>query len=356
MATRLTVLALALGLGVPAPALASPWTLPRGRLVVGLGYDYQQASGEFFGVDANEPRARRPFPLRGAYDASTVRLAARLGVLDELELTLSIPFRVVSYRSDPVLLLEQPADSTESAFDFYQQNVIDLSRVAVGVSDIAVSGRYRWSLSPIATATELRLRIPTGYRGPSGTFGDEPTSAEAFAADPARFISPANVTDDVTLGAGTLDIILRQHAGAAFRSGTFVRAEVAYALRFGGGGDQFLGALRAGQLLGERVLLYVNGDLALTVQRGRVIGVAVAAVDPTLPAEDYGGSTNLFLREVPLQFDALIVGGGLILRLLDDVELNAGYFQIVWGRNVAAIRGLSLTIAVQTELFSDEPS
>jgi hypothetical protein len=337
---------------LPAPAAAGPWTLPEGQLVVGLGYDFQIANREWFGLEG-EPSARRVFPLNGQYTASSLTLGLRAGFTDQLEFELQVPVRLVSYLSDPVLLLEEPVSEAMRGLDFYQENIIDLGRDAVGVGDIVLAGRWGWSRWPVATSTELRIKTPTGYRGPAGTFGESPESAEVFAADPTRFVNPDNVRDDVVLGDGQLDIALIQHVGAAFDTRTFVRAELGYNLRLGGAGDQLLAALRAGQLLGDVILLYAGAQLALTVENGRFIGVSVAAQDPGLPAADYGGLTNILLRELRLQYDAVQVSGGAILRILPNVELNAGYFRTVWGRNTAAVQGFAISLAVRTGYLPD---
>ena len=96
--------------------------------------------------------------------------------------------------------------------------------------------------------------------------------------------------------------------------------------------------------------MYVGVRGAYTVEDGRPIGVSVAAVDPELPAEDYGGTTNLLLREVTLDRDFINVGGGVIVKMSDRLELNAGYERTVDGRNTAAINSFSLSLAFKAEM------
>jgi len=322
---------------------ASPWTLPRGTLVITGAYAYQVATQEF--LDAG---GARNFPLRGRYVGNHYTLGVRLAPMDGLELELAVPLRTVSYASDPVLLLPRPTGSSEPELDYYQRNVINLTRSSSGLGDLTVAARWRVLQHPFPLALELRGKVPTGYDPPQGTFGARPQTREEFVADVRRWVVPDNVRDDVTLGDGQLDLGLNVLFGYAFRSRTFVRIDAGYNFRLGGAGDQVLTALRVGQGLGDRLLLYAWGQLAYTVTQGRVIGVSVAAVDPDLPAVDYNGVNNLLLRELRLERDQFDLGGGFIVRITRDIEINLGYMRTLWGRNTAATHTLSASLGVRT--------
>jgi hypothetical protein len=336
-------------------ARASPWTLKRGQGVLSATYLYQTADSEWFSRDDTRFRSARPFPLRGRYDATTVQVGARVGVTDALEFELGVPFRLVSYSSDPVLLLpnDPPAPTAAEELDAYQANVVNLGRSVTGLGDVSATARLRVLPQPVALATELRLKIPTGYRGPEGTFGARPTSVAEFLENPAIYARPENVRDDVTLGDGQVDAALSLLAGYALPSRTFFRLDLGYNLRFGGAADQLLVSLRAGQLVAERVLVYAGISLAYATERGRVIGVSVAAEDPELPAQEYAGLSNLYLREVRLERDALDVALGAILKVTDTTELNAAFVRTVWGNNTAVTGALVLSVAVRSDWFGD---
>lgn len=340
-----TLTALASAGLVPSLAHASPWTLRAGQLVLSAGFNHQTASEEY--LDSGPSQA---FPLQGQLNASSFSVGLRAGFTDRIEFEAIIPVSVVNYDSDPVVLLDQPDGSPVSALDYYQRNVIDLSRSVAGVSDFIVAGRYGWLRAPVALATEVRIKAPTGYEPPAGTFGVQPTSREEFVREIRRFVTPENVEDDVTLGDGQLDIAASLLAGYAAPGGTFIRLGVGYNFRTGEAGDQLLGDLRIGQVLGKRALVYIGIRGAYTVASGRRIGVSVAAVDPTLPASEYGGTTNLLLREVTLDRDAVDVGGGFIIRMSERLELNAGYERTVWGRNTSAINSFSVSLAFRAEM------
>lgn len=347
----LTLCTVALGAAValvPARAWASPWTLPQGHVVLDTSFNYQLATEEF--LDDGGPQL---FPLRGKYDASSVRLTARIGLTDQLELELAMPIVLVSYRSDPVILLPRDPASMQSDLDYYQENVIDLSRTAAGIGDIDLALRYQWlGGGPVVLATEARVKTPTGYDGPVGTFGDQPASIAEFTSDIPRFTRPGNVRDDVTLGDGQLDLSATLLLGYAITDRLFTRLDAGYKLRLGGAGDQFVGAVRAGYLFGEGFLVFASGGLVKTVGDADVIGVSVAAQDPSLPAAEYVGTNNLHLREVRLERDSVVIDVGVLLRVTAEVELKAAYQRVMWGRNTALTDGVTVGVAVRSDLLA----
>lgn len=333
----------------PTIASASPWTLPADHIAVVGGFDYGFADSEWF-----EEGASRPFPLRGNFTSSTFTIGARFGFTDRLEFSASLPVKLVSYDADAVILLPSPIGDPMGDFDYYQDNVIDLTQTARGLGDLDVAARYRWFLRPFALTTEVKIKAPTGYAGPSGTFGDSPKTAEEFLADPGRFVRPENIRDDVTLGDGQLDVQLSMLFGYVFPTNTFVRLDVGYNLRVSGAADQLVGGLKVGQVIAPGLLLFAGVGGVYSVEDGRVIGVSVAAIDPTLPANQFGGLENLQLRELRLFRDRVEVDGGVIIRLAPGVELNLGYGRTVWGRNTAEVQRFSASIAMSTSIVEVE--
>jgi hypothetical protein len=166
-------------------AEASPWVLRPGRIAVSGGVYYQYANSEFFSEPANGRgiTGEVPFSLRGQFHSGTMFAGIRAGVAPRFEFELNVPFRVVSYTADPVILLPRPMDFMGLEADYYRRNIINLSRATAGVADINLALRYQFvSLSPLALAAELRFKMPTGYARPEGTFGDRPTSTADFLA------------------------------------------------------------------------------------------------------------------------------------------------------------------------------
>lgn len=335
--------------GFGALAEASPWVLRPGSVVLGAGLNHQRAREEFL-----DEGGSRPFPLDGHLEASSLLVSARAGLFDGFEMELRVPFTTVSYQSDPVIILPGPAGgSAQDQLDYYQENVLDLSQSVSGISDIYLAARYALLRSPLAIATELALNIPTGYDAPAGTFGERPQTIEEFQANVADYTNSNNVEDDVTLGDGQLDIRLSVLVGWALDTGTFFRFDGGYNLQTDGAGDQLVGELKIGQALSRWVLVYVGARGGYAIQDGRVIGVSISAIDPELPAEDYGGFNNLLLREVTLDRDYLDIGGGLILRLNRELEINLGYEQTVIGRNISAVQSFSMSMVYKTSFFED---
>lgn len=333
---------LALLLGLPTAAVASPWTLPAGDLVLTGRYDFQIADQEFL-----DDRKAQVYSLRGQFRASTYALGARFGAADGIELEIDLPIKQVSYTADPVILLPN-AGGVDPAIDFFQENVINLNRSTSGIGDLRVMGRYRLSQGRIASALQFGAKIPTGYDPPAGTFGPRPGTREEFMAQLGNIVRPDRVSDDVTLGDGQIDLDLLLLLGWATPRGTFLRLDSGYRLRLGGAGDQVVGNFRVGQKLGDRALFYVGFDVEYTVLEGDLIGVSVAAQDPSLPANEYFGTENLLLRELRLERDVAAMPVGLIVRVTDTVEINANWSKAFWGRNVSAAHVVSVAVGLRT--------
>ena len=331
-------------------ASASPWTLRRGQVALVAGFDYQWADSEFLDDPSFAPRQ---FPLDGIYRSSSVTVGARAGLTDRLELELQVPVRLVSYTADPVILLPVAAAGGASVDDFVAQNIIDLSRSRQGLGDIVLSARYGLLRNPLALALEVRLKTPTGYDRPQGTFGERPVDAQDFLDNLTTYVRPDNVTDDVVLGDGQVDIQTSMLLGVSFRTRTFMRFDAGFNARIGAG-QQVVGSLKIGQLIGKRFLLFADTRLVYSVTQGPRIGISVAAIDPTLPAERYLGTDNLMLRELRLERDAWDVSVGGIVRITDAAELNLAYQRTIWGRNTAALNAFFLAFGVRTD-FLPEP-
>ena len=322
-------------------AQASPWVLQKGDVALSGRFDYQAATEEFL-----ESGGSQPFPLRGRFRGTTFEIGARVGAFDGFEFEIDIPLKTVSYNADPVILLPTEAAGTD-ALDYYQENIIALDETTMGVGDIRVSGRWQLFRSSLAGALELRLKTPTGYKAPAGTFGRDPQSAEDFLTNVVSYVKPENVSDDVTLGDGQLDIGGAILLGWALPTRTFFRLDLGGDVRFGGAGDRVLGAFKLGQFVSDHILFVLGTSVDISVQKGDIIGVSVAAEDPTVPAADYGGTTNLVLREVRLDHDAYVINGGVIVRVTDQVEATIEYNRIIHGRNISAVQGLSFGMSVR---------
>lgn len=338
---------------------ASPWVLRPGRIAVSTGAYYQYANSEFFAERANGRafNGEVPFSLRGQFHSGTTFVSLRAAIVDRFEFDLNIPLRVVSYTADPVLLLPRPADFMGVESDYYRQNIINLSRATAGVADINLALRYQLvNRSPFVMAAELRFKMPTGYAAPQGTFGDRPTSAADFLARAGELVRPENIRDDVTLGDAQLDVAASLLFGLGFSTGTFLRLDAGFVARTEGAGQQLQGSFRVGQSIGRFFVFFAGLNGQLSVTQGRVIGVSVAAIDPTLAASQYGRggdpTFNLLLREVRLDRDILDGTAGVIMRLSPSTELNLSYTRTLVGRNVSATNTLAASVSINTDWSS----
>jgi hypothetical protein len=339
MLMKRALLTLLLWIVLPPLAYASPWAMPKGRLAWTSVLEFQWAGQEFL-----DRRVPSEFPLNGFYSATRFEVGARYGLGGGFDVELSIPVQIVSFQSDPVILLIEDGPP-ETALDRAQESALDFSQTRAGVADIRALVRKQWVNSPVALATTLEVKIPAGYRGPAGTFGSEPRTEDELVAVAAEAIDQSNVEDDVALGDGQVDIVPMAHIGWASRSGWFTRGAAGYAWRLGEAGDEFRSEARVGKLFGRRVLLFAGAQLRYAVGRGKLIGVSVAAIDPSLPATEFGGLFNLDFRNLRLERDALRVDGGLIYRFGKTLELNANYARTVWGRNTTAVNSLAFALA-----------
>lgn len=324
----------------PTLAFASPWVLQPGETALFGRFDFGSADEEFL-----DSGPAVPFNLNGELRTLGFELGARFGIFKDFEIQLDIPLKLVSYTADPVILI--PTEDPDS-FDYYQENVLDFSQSKMGVGDIKIAGRWQVFRSQAVGALELRVKTPTGYDPPAGTFGRNPRDAEEFLANVGSFVQPENIQDDVSLGDGQLDVGAAFLFGWALPTRTFIRADIGGDLRIDAG-NRFVGGLKLGQFLGDRLLLVAGVGAEIALQDGEVIGVSVAAEDPNLPATEYGGLTNLVLREVRLDKDIVAVSGGAIVRLSESTEITFDYSRIIHGRNVAEVQTLSIGFGVRVD-------
>ena len=326
-------------------AEANPWLLPPKTVVISGRYDYAYADQEFL---ANNGKLT-PFSLNGEYQASSYTLGARIGISDYFEVEASLPFKLVSYEADPLILVPTE-EAGANAFDFYQENIINFNQDVMGFGDLSLSARFRTSIYPIASSIELKMTAPTGYRGPEGTFGSSPNDIEQFVAQAGEVAKPENIRDDVTLGDGVFSFQPILHLGYGTASGFFVKTSGGLLIRNQGAGELFTYEFKAGQLFTPWFLLYASVYLERTVTKGRPIGVSVAAEDATLPASEYVGLNNLKPIVVNLDRDLTMLPIGVLLRPLPKVDIVFAYAPMLSGRNVAQSHNFSVGVSLMKDL------
>ena len=337
--TLLRVITVLLCLSCIHQVYASPWLLPKDHFALSATYDYAYARQEFLATNGE----LTDFSLNGRYHAHSYTLGVRLSITEYIELETRLPFKTVNYQADPVVLLPSGPD-VQRAFDYYQENIINLNQSVMGLGDMSLAARFKLSTYPIASSLEFGLSAPTGYAAPAGTFGDQPTSVEDFVENAAVYVNPDNIQDDITLGDNAFAMTSLLHLGYGHANGFFIRGSAGFRVRNQGAGDLFLYEVKLGQFVKPWLLVYGGVYQEKTVVSGRVIGVSVAAEDPSLPAQEYEGFKNLKPILISLDRDLLSTPVGVLIKPLPNVNFTLTYTPILWGRNVAQSHIVSLGV------------
>ncbi|MCA9671947.1 MAG: hypothetical protein KC503_40385 [Myxococcales bacterium] len=309
----------------PTPADASPWVLRKHTLVVGLNATAQLARNEFLSGSGK----RQPYPLNGRFESYSIGLGARYGLGYNIELSLRTELKGVSFVSDPVLL---PGDPAPTDLAGYRSSVFNFSGRAIGLGDVFFGVTYAHLRGGLRLASYLEVKIPTGYRSPRATFANNQPN-------------PEEITDDVTLGDGQVDLMYQVQLGYVIRpTRTLLELDLGYKVRFNGPGHQLVGQFKVGQFLGKHVLLYAAVEGAYTLFEGDVIGQTFVAVDPRAPARDWPDN-NVQPIDYRLDRDFLTVGGGVLLRVgRPNFVLRVAHTPL--GRNYAQLTAISLGMLV----------
>jgi hypothetical protein len=309
---------------VPATAWASPWTLPQGDVAVKLSTDVQYANREFLLAGDNVP-----FSLDGQFWAGNFRSDIRYGISDRLEIGGSLSFSYVGYDADPVFFGSGTinTDYEGGTNEDIRANIVSLDQTAAGLGDLRLFMRNRWTpIGRAVFATELNVKIPTGYRQPAGTFNDD---------DPSQ-----GVADDVTIGDGQMDITALALAGFSPTWNWFIRLDAGARARLFGPAPQVVGAFKTGVRITPTFLPYIFCDAQITVGEGREIGDTYITNNPELDAVDFDLDD---LEIIPQRLDrsSVVPGIGAIFTF-NDRDIDVNYSTVVWGRNTAQLHIFSI--------------
>ncbi len=327
----LLLLSVAVTAALPAPAEASPWTQPKGKLAVKISADYQWAEKEWL-IDGNF----QEFPLDGRYFGGNLRLGVRYGITPRLEVGASMQISHAEYQADEVWLGPPvtPEIGEITTGEGLIDSVLSLDRSVTGVGDVNVWVKCR--VSPldfwrVVFTPAVEFKIPTGYAAPSGTFADD---------DPVN-----GVADDVTLGDGQLDITIRAHGGFVPHPRWFIRADVGFRARFFGPGQQVVGGAKTGVRIGTFFIPYVEGTIEHSVTEGQVIGTSLATSVPEKPARELRAA-DLKPLEIRLDRSILTIRAGAIFSL-ETWEVDIGYSGVLWGRNTSRVHTISAGVTLK---------
>jgi len=310
----------------PAVAMASPWTMDKGRVALRLATDLQFARNEWLiNGDYQE------YPLDGQFFSVNLRGQARYGVTQAFELGANIALSHVSYQSEEIYFgqpLVPDYDEVQSNEEI-AAGITSLDRETTGLSDLEFYGRVRLvprEIWRVAITPEVNVKVPTGYERPAGTFEDD---------DFTR-----GVADDVTLGDGQLDITARLNVGLIPHPRWFMRFDAGFRFRFFGPGQQVVGGFKTGVRIGAVVIPYVQVDAVHTVNEGKVVGTTFATSVPETPASAFTPG-DLLPLEYRLDRSAIRPGAGVIIAM-EKWEIDVSYTTVAWGRNISQLHIVGL--------------
>ena len=169
-------------------------------------------------------------------------------------------------------------------------------------------------------------------------------NVQDFVDNAADYARPDNIKDDITLGDNAFAVTPMLHLGYGHAKGFFIRGSTGVRIRNQGAGDLFLYEVKLGQFIKPWLLIYGGVYQEITIIKGRIIGVSVAAEDATLPARDYEGLNNLKPILISLDRDVLSAPIGVLVKPLPNVNFTLTYSPVLWGRNVAKSHIVSLGV------------
>jgi hypothetical protein len=352
-------------LGCPAGlAHATPFTLPAGRLALDVNYIYDSGD-HFWDGDGNHA----VFSLAGKFSSNSAFVGLRYGVIDGLEVGLRTGYKSAVYTASPIHLYSTPIGFAPTGS--LTSTIFNFSGQEAGIGDVYVGTSYRPINRSVSLAVETEVKVPTGYRAPSGTLCPNlpPEAVRELVRGSIRSPGQPQVTPDLfctgaTLGDGQVDWLLAVQLGAFIsKTRTFIRADLGMNFRFQGPGQQLVSALKVGEDLLGRVVVYVGGRFAYTLNSGDPVGTTIDSALPEAPASAYPGAPYDPTRnQRPEDLDKLLVynvatrdrsylmfDAGVIFRLAGTLELRFNYSRALWGKNFPEINSLSLGFAVATQ-------
>lgn len=308
-------------------AFASPWTAPADEFVLTLDQDFQFASREFL------PSGKlQLFSLNATYQSQTTRIGMRYGFTERFEGAIDLTFSHVTFKADPFVFanFEDGATARDAT-----NAIINFNTSEFGTGDFFFHTRYNFIKRQVLLTTETTVKLPTDYTRPTGTFIS--SVEEAVGGSDKTILTGGQAT----LGDGQSDLTQSLLLGTYIpQTRTFIRLDTGLRYRFGTPGHQALANFRAGQFIGNRLVIAAGIGYLKTITEGQPIGDTFIAKDPRQAAAEFS-LDNLEIIPIALDRDALNVDGTLIFSV-GDFELLANYAQTVLGKNTAAIHSFTV--------------
>jgi hypothetical protein len=272
---------------------ASPWVLPKERLVVSATTGFSRAQHEFIN---DKEGTRQRFPLEGDLRVYSLRLGSRYGLKDKLELEVTATFQALTYSAESFIK---------------DDKLIGLNTSEMGLGDIElkltrqlISGQ--WPLS-----FQGGIKLPTGYSIPQ----------------PNR----------LALGSGQADLIGVLQFGHLFSNGTLLGVEGGGVLRLKGPGHQLKYSVKVAQRLVGHTFIFVAQSGLHSMTDGENTGLFNRVSKTPLLEADLFNIEDTYLLPFSLTQDLHQLELGFFLGTQSKVEYSAALI-IPWaGRNVTQV-------------------
>ena len=284
-------------------AVASPWTLPKDRLVVRMTTGYSSAENEFIN---NDEGMRQRLPLQGQLTIYSLRLGGRYGLQDQLELEVSTTFQSLKY-------------SAQSFIKESNGQLTHLNTSETGIGDVYLTLTRQLISKSWPLSFQLSLKLPTGYSLP------EP--------------------NQVALGSGQADISGVFQLGHLFSTGTLIGLESGAVLRLKGPGHQVKYSAKLAQRVTGRLFVFVAQTGYHSITDGEDTGLFNRVTrKPEVSAQDFSYD-DTYLLPFTLTQDLHQFEFGFFLGTQKKIEYS-GAFTVPWaGRNAAQLLSIFLNIS-----------
>ena len=282
--------------------MASPWTLPKDRLVITMSTGYSYAYDEFIN---DEKGTLQNFPLQGNMQIFSLGIGGRYGLKDHLELEIATSLRSLIYSADSFVL---PTGE-----------ILQINNQEVGLGDVYVILTKqilskRWPLS-----FQTALKLPTGYTIP------EPNK--------------------IALGSGQADISGMFQLGHIFSYGMLVGLEGGMVLRLNGPAHQVKYGVKVAQRISGRLFLFVAQTGYHSITEGEKTGLFNSvSPNPDVPAENFD-LDDTYQLPFTLTQNLHQAEAGFFLGTTTKVEYS-GAIIIPWaGKNAARLMSVFFNVS-----------
>lgn len=281
---------------------ASPWTLPKDRLVITVTTGYSYADQEFIN---DHKGTQQRFPLRGRLKMYSFIIGGRYGLQDQWELEVSTSLKSLNYMAE--------------SFALPTGEILQLNSSQTGLGDFNLTLTKQIIAKQWPLSFQISLKLPTGYDLP------EP--------------------NQIALGSGQADITGIFQLGHMFSSGTLIGLDGGAVLRVKGPGHQVKYGVKLAQRLKGRLFIFVAQTGYHSITEGEETGLFNKVIrNPKTSAKDFN-LDDTYQLPFTLTQDLHQLELGFFLGTQSKVEYSSALI-IPWaGRNAAQLMSLFFNVS-----------